>query len=106
MTPRAAAIVARRKKRAAEVRDRHFKKLEDDHRAYLATKERPQIPQPADEKAAHDLFSMLNNGSAQERQIAQQIIKQMPDDIRAAVMEKADPDSPFKKRRSRQRNGF
>jgi hypothetical protein len=97
MTPRAARIKAQREKRMAQV-DKH------NQQAVQEEARRKPLALTATEKAASALFRGLQDTERRSR--AQQELIQAPDEVRAAVMKLLDTDSPFKKRRSHQRNGY
>lgn len=103
MTPRAAFIEGQRAKNRAAV-ERNIKAAEKAREQEARAAAR--LPRDPQAEAARAIFGALKNGSEAARRYATQLMKHAPDELRAAVMQLAEVDSEFKRRRSRRPNGF
>lgn len=102
MTTRA-QLNAQRAKRQAAVTDSY---LQHDRANQKAERQAAQRPPDPVERAALYFWNNLQSNNEEARKLAQLLFKDAPKDVRAKVKSMADVNSAFKKRRSRQRNGF
>ena len=106
MTPHAARIKAEREKRADAVQERLDAKLKRDNEEAKRAAQEKQRRAPTPEEMAHAIADAFKTKESGAHELAAQLLKNAPDELRARVYELAGMNSQFKQRRSRKPNGY